>query len=70
MVDSDDFVLPGFMPRKTWAKQIGRCDRTVKRWQDRGQIVVRYFGNLPCVDIEATADRRRAENNRRGRGAV
>jgi hypothetical protein len=64
---ADAFVLPGFMPRKTWAAALNRHDRTAKRMQDRGEIVVRYFGNLPCVDLEATAARRRGED---GRGRV
>jgi hypothetical protein len=69
MSDSAEaFVLPGFLPRKVFAKKIDRCDRTVKRMQDRGEVVVTYFGNQPFVDLEKTLARRRGEDKRRGRG--
>jgi hypothetical protein len=38
--------LPGFMLRSKWAAARGRCDRTAKRAQDRGEIVVHYFGKI------------------------
>jgi hypothetical protein len=59
--------LPGFMLRRDWAAARGRCDRTAKRAQDRGEIVVRYFGKDPYVDIEATIARSRGEDRKRGR---
>jgi len=59
--------LPGFVLRKQWAEARGRCDRTAKRAQDRGEIVVRYFGKDPYVDVEATIARSRGEDRRRGR---
>jgi hypothetical protein len=69
MSDStEEFVLPGLMPRKMFAKRMGRCDRTLKRMQDRGEVVVTYFGNQPFVDVEKTLARRRGEDKRRGRG--
>jgi hypothetical protein len=62
--------LPGLMPRHQWAAGIGKCDRTAKRLQDAGKIVVRYVGKDPYVDLEATAARIRGEDNRRrGRSA-
>jgi hypothetical protein len=66
--NTEAFVLPGFLPRREYAKKIGRCDRTAKRQQDRGEIIVRYFGNLPCVDLEATAARARGEDRPKRRG--
>lgn len=59
--------LPGFEHRNAWAKKLGKCARTAKRWQDKGLIVVRYIGKDPYVDIEATAARMRGEDGRRGR---
>jgi hypothetical protein len=41
--------IPGFVPRSKWAAQLGKSDYTVKRWQDAGKIVVRYFGKDPYV---------------------
>jgi hypothetical protein len=62
--------LPGLMPRAAWAASIGKCDRTAKRLQDAGRVVVRYIGKEPFVDIEATAARIKGEDGtRRGRGA-
>ena len=56
-------LLPGLMPRKEWARQaLRRCDRTAKRLQDDGQIVVRYIGKEPFVDIAATAARLRGDD--------
>jgi hypothetical protein len=66
--NAEAFVLPGFMPRKTFAERMNRCDRTVKRMQDRGEIIVTYFGNQPFVDLEKTLARRRGEDKRGGRG--
>jgi hypothetical protein len=62
--------LPGYMLRAAWAQQMGKCDRTAKRWQDAGRIVVRYMGKDPYVDLEATARRIRGEDRprRNGRG--
>jgi hypothetical protein len=54
--------LPGFELRSKWAERIGKCDATAKRWQDRGTLVVEYFGRDPYVDIEATAARMRGDD--------
>jgi hypothetical protein len=63
-------ALPGFMPRHEWAAQIGKCDRTAKRLQDAGRIVVIYIGKDPYVDLERTASRLRGQDKRRrGRAA-
>jgi hypothetical protein len=62
------FVLPGFVPRKEFAKQINRCERTVKRLEDAGKIVVVKMGNHRLVDVEKTLARLRGEDKRRGRG--
>jgi hypothetical protein len=59
-------ALPGLMLRRAWAEQIGKCDRTAKRLQDAGKIIVRYVGKDPYVDLEATAARIRGEGKRRG----
>jgi hypothetical protein len=61
--------LPGLMPRIEWAAKTNRCDRTAKRLQDAGKIVVRYIGKIPYVDIEATAARIKGEDKRRRRAA-
>jgi hypothetical protein len=61
------FILRGFLPRKVFAAKIGRCDRTVKRLQDAGKIVVTYLGNQPLVDVEKSLARMRGEDKRRGR---
>jgi hypothetical protein len=66
--DGEAFVLPGFMPRKQFAEKIGRCDRTAKRLQDAGKIVVTYLGNQPLVDVEKSLARMRGEDKRRSRG--
>ena len=58
-------ALPGLVLRRKWAAQLGKCDRTAKRWQDKGLIVVRYFGKDPYVDVPATADRARGLDKRR-----
>jgi predicted site-specific integrase-resolvase len=60
--------LEGFVLRRTWAAQLGKSDRTAKRWEDAGKIVVRRLGRDPYVDLEATAARMRGEDRRRGRG--
>jgi hypothetical protein len=62
--------LPGFMPRKDWAKANDLCDRTAKRLQDRGRIVVQYLGKFPFVDVPGTAARMRGgDQPKRRRGA-
>jgi hypothetical protein len=69
--DAPSALLPGFMLRKQWARQaLNKCDRSAKRLQDKGLIVVRYFGKDPYVDIPATAARMRGEDGRRGRKAT
>jgi hypothetical protein len=59
------------MRRDLWAAKMNRTDFTAKRWQDQGKIVVTYFGQIPFVDLEATAARARGEDkkSRRGRAA-
>ena len=69
MVERDS-PLPGFEPRAQWAARLGKCDRTAKRWQDAGLIVVTYMGKEPYVDVEGTADRMRGRGRpRRGKAA-
>lgn len=63
------FVLRGFLPRKQFAKQIGRCERTIKRLVDAGKVVERPFGKERLVDLEATAARMRGDAKLRGRVA-
>ena len=48
--------------------QLGKCDRTAKRLQDAGRIVVIYIGKDPFVDLERTAARLRGEDKRSRRG--
>jgi hypothetical protein len=68
MTDILSDALPGLMPRHKWAKEaLGKSDRTAKRLQDAGRIVVRYIGKDPYVDIAATSLRLRGEDRRRGR---
>jgi hypothetical protein len=68
MTDILSDALPGLMPRSKWAQEaLGKSDRTAKRLQDAGRIVVRYIGKDPYVDIEATSRRLRGEDGRRGR---
>ena len=67
MTTETPLLLPGHMPRAAWAKGIGKCDRTAKRWQDSGRIVVHYLGRDPYVDLEATARRIRGEDRQRSR---
>jgi hypothetical protein len=52
--------LPGLVHRPEWARALGRCDRTVQRWQDEGKIVTVKVGGRVFVDVEATAERFRA----------
>jgi hypothetical protein len=66
--DAPSALLPGLMHRAEWArKALNSCDRTAKRLQDKGLIVVRYVARQPYVDIEATAARIRGgdQPNRR-----
>jgi hypothetical protein len=62
-------LLPGLMPRPKYARHaLNSCDKTAKRLQDAGKLVVHYIGRRPYVDIEATARRLRGEDApRRGR---
>jgi hypothetical protein len=61
--------LPGFVLRSEYMARFGKTDFTGRRWQQKGEIVVRYFGNEPYVDLEATAARKRGEDRpRRHRG--
>jgi hypothetical protein len=50
------------MPRKEFARQIGKCERTVKRLVNAGKVVEREFGNERLIDIEATTARMRGED--------
>jgi hypothetical protein len=69
--DTTPNPLPGLVPRRKWAAGVGKCDRTAKRLQDAGKIVVRYVGKDPYVDLEATARRIRGEDRpRRGHRAA
>jgi hypothetical protein len=63
---SEEFVLPGLMPRRDFAKKLGRCERTVKRMEDRGLVVTVRLGNHRLVDIEKSLARLRGEDRRRG----
>ena len=70
MVDDTVAYLPGFEPRRQFMKQrFRKCDRTGKRWQDEGLLVVRYFGKEPYVDVEKTFARMRGEDTRPRRRA-
>ena len=71
MTDTDADPLAGLMPRPQWArKALNKSDRTAKRLQDAGRIVVTYIGKDPYVVLEATARRLRGEDRprRNGRG--
>jgi hypothetical protein len=57
--------LPGFMPRHEYMRRLGKTDFTGRRWQEKGEIVVRYFGKDPYVDLEATAARVRGQDRPR-----
>ena len=60
--------LPGFMSRAEYMKQVhNKSDFTGRRWQARGELVVRYFGRTPFVDTEATIRRLRGEDQPRRR---
>jgi hypothetical protein len=62
--------LPGLTPRKQWAAGTKKCDRTAKRLQDAGLLVVHYIGKTPYVDVQATAARIKGEDAKhRGRTA-
>jgi hypothetical protein len=69
MIDAPQSILPDMMLRTAWAASIGKHDRTAKRWQDAGLIVVRYVGRDPYVILSKTAARLRGEDAapRRGR---
>ena len=62
--NAEAFVLPGFLPRKQFAEQVGVCERTIKRRVDAGEVVERNFGRMRLVDVEATAARMRGEDRR------
>jgi hypothetical protein len=69
--DERSSLLPGLMPRKEWArKALKSCDRTAKRLQDKGRIVVEYIGKEPFVVIEATAARLRGDDKPKRRRAA
>jgi hypothetical protein len=63
------FFLSGLMPRKEFAAKVNRCERTVKRWQDQGKLVVFSIGNERWVDVEKSLARIRGERPPRGRAA-
>jgi hypothetical protein len=64
-VSESNESLPGFMERAAYMREKhGKSDFTGKRWQDRGLLVVRYFGRTPHVDLIATAERARREERR------
>ena len=52
----------------SWSRHLP--DRTAKRWQDDGQIIVRYLGRQPFVDIPATAQRSGGRGSAATRGAT
>jgi hypothetical protein len=61
--EQSEGLLEGLMPRKEWARQaLNRCDRTAKRLQDAGMIVVVTIGKQPFVDIKKTAARIRGDD--------
>jgi hypothetical protein len=59
---SEPFILPGFMPRRDFARKLNKCERTIKRLVDAGKVVERAFGKERLVDLEATASRMRGED--------
>jgi hypothetical protein len=67
IVTSEEFPLRGLMPRREFAKAINRCERTVKRLEDKGKVVTVALGNHRLVDVEKTLARLRGEDRRRGR---
>ena len=70
MTNESSVFLPGLMPRAEWArKAINSTDRTAKRLQDAGKIVVRYIARQPFVDIEATTARIRGADKPKNRRA-
>jgi hypothetical protein len=62
VMETDEDLLPGFVERDEWARRAKRHPGTVKRWEDKGLIVVRYVGRLAFVDTAATAARMRGED--------
>jgi hypothetical protein len=57
---------PGFVRRDEYMRTAhNKSDYTGRRWQARGELVVRYFGRTPFVDVPATAARKRGEDRPR-----
>jgi predicted site-specific integrase-resolvase len=67
MSDADQFVLPGLMLRREFARRVGRSERTIKRWTDAGRLVVVELGNERWIDTEKSSARLRGERPARGR---
>jgi hypothetical protein len=67
VVAENEFVLPGLMRRKEFARRANRCEKTLKRWEDAGKIVVVHLGNERLIDVPKTLARLRGEDRRRGR---
>jgi hypothetical protein len=69
MSSESSFLFPGLMPLKQFGVEVDRCQRTLKRRQAQGKLVVCDLGNEKFVDLEKTAARMRGEDERpRGRG--
>jgi phage terminase Nu1 subunit (DNA packaging protein) len=59
-------VLDGFAERKQLAKDLRRCERTIKRWEDQGLPVIRR-GKMRLYDIERVRAWLRGEDKQRRR---
>jgi hypothetical protein len=58
--------LPGLLLRNKFGKQVKRSDRTLRKWEQDGILVVVDMGSLRYVDVPATLERLRARR-RQGR---
>ena len=61
-------LFPGLVPMDDFAQLCNRSRRTVKRWENAGQLVVVRLGGQRLVDVQKSRARIRGEDRPRGRG--
>ena len=60
-------LLEGFCTLDEFAKEVGRCRRTVDRWAKAGLVTDGRLGNLRVIDIKASRVRKNKNRPRRGK---
>jgi hypothetical protein len=55
-----DEVMPEYIPARDYARMVGRCERTIRRWKATGKVDYRKHGGEVLIATDSIPNTRRA----------